>query len=174
MSGIMPEDFEDKNPRPFTTIDPKDEHRKKFTTLYGGLFQEVFVTKEFEQYGHFIFQTSTNKLTLIDTSAQTGFLIDPVAFAYDFGARMFDSDRKSTRLNSSHVRISYAVFCWKKKSPRSRAPACQPAWSARSYDSSPCDSRRAQGRSFARARQPSASRLQSRCGYARRAWRLCS
>src|SRR3989442_8708281 len=29
------------------------------------------------------------------------------------GAR--DEDRKSTRLNSSHVRISYAVFCLKKK-----------------------------------------------------------
>src|SRR3989442_3089359 len=26
-----------------------------------------------------------------------------------------DLDRKSTRLNSSHVRISYAVFCLKKK-----------------------------------------------------------
>src|SRR5690606_25641671 len=25
------------------------------------------------------------------------------------------ADRKSTRLNSSHVKISYAVFCWKKK-----------------------------------------------------------
>src|SRR5207302_4225307 len=25
------------------------------------------------------------------------------------------SDRKSTRLNSSHVKISYAVFCMKKK-----------------------------------------------------------
>src|SRR5690606_41637483 len=24
-------------------------------------------------------------------------------------------DRKSTRLNSSHVKISYAVFCWKQK-----------------------------------------------------------
>src|SRR5699024_12873587 len=24
-------------------------------------------------------------------------------------------DRKSTRLNSSHVSISYAVFCWKNK-----------------------------------------------------------
>src|SRR5690606_41582788 len=24
-------------------------------------------------------------------------------------------DRKSTRLNSSHVKISYAVFCWKKE-----------------------------------------------------------
>src|SRR3989442_6089816 len=30
-------------------------------------------------------------------------------------ARSGDEDRKSTRLNSSHVRISYAVFCLKKK-----------------------------------------------------------
>src|SRR5256885_298248 len=28
---------------------------------------------------------------------------------------MFQSDRKSTRLNSSHLVISYAVFCLKKK-----------------------------------------------------------
>src|SRR5690606_41928318 len=28
---------------------------------------------------------------------------------------MTASDRKSTRLNSSHVKTSYAVFCWKKK-----------------------------------------------------------
>src|SRR5690606_40668482 len=28
------------------------------------------------------------------------------------------ADRKSTRLNSSHVKISYAVFCLKKKTPR--------------------------------------------------------
>src|SRR5690554_7781088 len=27
----------------------------------------------------------------------------------------YSEDRKSTRLNSSHVRISYAVFCLKKK-----------------------------------------------------------
>src|SRR5690606_42071824 len=27
----------------------------------------------------------------------------------------FNQDRKSTRLNSSHVKISYAVFCLKKK-----------------------------------------------------------
>src|SRR2546430_10518957 len=37
------------------------------------------------------------------------------------------SDRKSTRLNSSHSQISYAVFCLKKKKntknvPRSPAP----------------------------------------------------
>src|SRR5690606_42059489 len=29
-----------------------------------------------------------------------------------------DRDRKSTRLNSSHVKISYAVFCLKKKIKR--------------------------------------------------------
>src|SRR5207249_9660140 len=29
--------------------------------------------------------------------------------------RLFSLDRKSTRLNSSHVSISYAVFCLKKK-----------------------------------------------------------
>src|SRR5690606_39563741 len=29
-------------------------------------------------------------------------------------------DRKSTRLNSSHVKISYAVFCLKKKTPEHR------------------------------------------------------
>src|SRR5690554_7386472 len=29
--------------------------------------------------------------------------------------KLLGGDRKSTRLNSSHVRISYAVFCLKKK-----------------------------------------------------------
>ena len=32
----------------------------------------------------------------------------------DFEDRL-DTDRKSTRLNSSHTVISYAVFCLKKK-----------------------------------------------------------
>src|SRR2546428_5174414 len=31
------------------------------------------------------------------------------------GARLEKGDRKSTRLNSSHDQISYAVFCLKKK-----------------------------------------------------------
>src|SRR5690625_6721966 len=32
-----------------------------------------------------------------------------------------DQDRKSTRLNSSHVATSYAVFCLKKKKKRTHA-----------------------------------------------------
>src|SRR2546427_12752925 len=31
-----------------------------------------------------------------------------------------DRDRKSTRLNSSHSQISYAVFCLKKKKPKKK------------------------------------------------------
>src|SRR5690554_7924763 len=34
------------------------------------------------------------------------------------GRSGWSGDRKSTRLNSSHVRISYAVFCLKKKKKR--------------------------------------------------------
>src|SRR5690349_23306272 len=34
--------------------------------------------------------------------------------------RAGEIDRKSTRLNSSHVEISYAVFCLKKKKKRRR------------------------------------------------------
>src|SRR5438132_7469691 len=38
-----------------------------------------------------------------------------LAFALQFGTVRIDGDRKSTRLNSSHTVISYAVFCLKKK-----------------------------------------------------------
>src|SRR2546430_4225138 len=34
-------------------------------------------------------------------------------------------DRKSTRLNSSHSQISYAVFCLKKKKHPGPAPTCR-------------------------------------------------
>src|SRR5690554_7529821 len=36
----------------------------------------------------------------------------------DSHLRILHGDRKSTRLNSSHVRISYAVFCLKKKTSK--------------------------------------------------------
>src|SRR5256885_9356500 len=46
--------------------------------------------------------------------------------------RVNTEDRKSTRLNSSHLVISYAVFCLKKKNDN----ACSSAWSpARSHTS---------------------------------------
>src|SRR3712207_8480830 len=39
--------------------------------------------------------------------------------------QVFVLDRKSTRLNSSHANISYAVFCLKKKKYKSYMYSCQ-------------------------------------------------
>src|SRR5437762_4261904 len=41
------------------------------------------------------------------------------------GPRARRVDRKSTRLNSSHRCISYAVFCLKKKKKKSDEPTCR-------------------------------------------------
>src|SRR2546430_5313246 len=51
-------------------------------------------------------------------------------------AKRSDQDRKSTRLNSSHSQISYAVFCLKKKKQNPRhAPRLQspPAMHQRAF-----------------------------------------
>src|SRR5690242_20958979 len=53
-----------------------------------------------------------------------GELSAPVGYAElarTLGVAVGDRDRKSTRLNSSHMSISYAVFCLKKKSRYSRS-----------------------------------------------------
>src|SRR5256885_5402889 len=47
------------------------------------------------------------------------------------------ADRKSTRLNSSHLEISYAVFCLKKKDIRGVAPLPSCAMSS-PYNPPPC------------------------------------
>src|SRR2546430_4135742 len=49
---------------------------------------------------------------------------DPITFG--------NKDRKSTRLNSSHSQISYAVFCLKKKTQKqSGSPRRAPRWRPR-------------------------------------------
>src|SRR5258707_4089553 len=53
-------------------------------------------------------------LSLIQTVPLTGAIV--VSTPSDVSHR--SRDRKSTRLNSSHANISYAVFCLKKKNNR--------------------------------------------------------
>src|SRR3712207_7814516 len=48
----------------------------------------------------------------------------------DAKAHAVQADRKSTRLNSSHANISYAVFCLKKK--QSRPDVSGTIWTRRS------------------------------------------
>lgn len=92
LSGNYPKEFKDQNPSPYS--DPrisKDEKLGKYSALYGGLFKEVFEQQPTEQYRHFVFDTKTKKLKNINTNALENELIDPVAFAYDFGARFYDA-----------------------------------------------------------------------------------
>src|SRR5256885_9470260 len=55
----------------------------------------------------------TSDMSLADAREQAGLL--GVKYSVLSIEGMFDRDRKSTRLNSSHLVISYAVFCLKKK-----------------------------------------------------------
>src|SRR3989442_8466597 len=66
-----------------------------------------------------LFRSLAAEAVLIWTSARDPWLAAFLAasaawFAVDV-LLLWGEDRKSTRLNSSHVRISYAVFCLKKK-----------------------------------------------------------
>src|SRR5260221_3771993 len=54
-------------------------------------------------------------LILIAQAAAAGYFKSANALIYRIDTR---EDRKSTRLNSSHTVISYAVFCLKKKKKR--------------------------------------------------------
>src|SRR5438309_3258235 len=66
---------------------------------------------------------SLNDTAKVLQLAQRLYAVDPMnrlsltklAGAWQLGERQAVQDRKSTRLNSSHSSISYAVFCLKKK-----------------------------------------------------------
>src|SRR5690554_2052481 len=68
------------------------------------------VTYQTDESGQPVSKILVESLTDIDQELYLGAVVDR-------GTRriVFMADRKSTRLNSSHVRISYAVFCLKKK-----------------------------------------------------------
>src|SRR2546430_5893045 len=76
---------------------------------YTTLFRSVKVTRNPEYW-----KPGRPYLDAIEYTAMP----NPATAILAFGAGKFDrtgQDRKSTRLNSSHSQISYAVFCLKKK-----------------------------------------------------------
>src|SRR5699024_11318937 len=80
--------------------------------LFQLLLQQCGLTHKTTQQGQcreFLVPVEFRQRQLLETSFKPSDLV---------GARWcaVNGDRKSTRLNSSHVSISYAVFCLKKKS----------------------------------------------------------
>src|SRR2546430_5119151 len=74
-------------------------------------YTTLFRSRVDRMAGHTIVPTGEGDLLALEQSLDDG---DCLRQPLDPG----DSDRKSTRLNSSHSQISYAVFCLKKKTQR--------------------------------------------------------
>src|SRR5690554_1797736 len=83
---------------PFT-----DESSRYFLIFDGKIFNHQELKNNLLALGTITFRTSTDLEVLFYHLIENGV------------QGINDLDRKSTRLNSSHVRISYAVFCLKKK-----------------------------------------------------------
>src|SRR2546421_8810629 len=85
-----------------------------YTTLFRSNAYKIYRSTSNGQYT-FIGQAVGNKTTYNDRS------VDPSVANYTYKIVAHNAtgdgrvDRKSTRLNSSHDQISYAVFCLKKK-----------------------------------------------------------
>src|SRR5690554_7696186 len=85
---------------PYTTLFRSKNSMRQIEFLSSSVFKENFVFREVFDLPQY----------------ETGILHFRDVEIPDF--HNTPKDRKSTRLNSSHVRISYAVFCLKKKRTR--------------------------------------------------------
>src|SRR3989442_7826870 len=94
---------------------------RRFLSIPGGTRAVCLVSNTLDIISHSSAQTQRlgvrlgellqgGELILLNGSLGTGKTTFTQGLAQGLGI-----DRKSTRLNSSHVRISYAVFCLKKK-----------------------------------------------------------
>src|SRR2546430_10022559 len=103
-------------------------------TLHRNLTHNTFTAADVINYNHhvsyFFFFNDTATTEIYTLSLHDAL---PISVGDDYavpcqtgchrGRALPDRDRKSTRLNSSHSQISYAVFCLKKKKVNhSRAP----------------------------------------------------
>src|SRR3712207_9591813 len=93
--------------------------------LHGGNTHchRVFLLTDGPQFhGHKLFVSGRSQINQVGDVAEHGDVeeanVRKIVHAIHAGAQHVDNgriDRKSTRLNSSHANISYAVFCLKKK-----------------------------------------------------------
>src|SRR3712207_7968882 len=86
------------------------------TTLFRSILQESLAAKALHgwlQNRHQTLMPMTFTLAAMDERSRA-LLVHVMALAAAADGET-DADRKSTRLNSSHANISYAVFCLKKK-----------------------------------------------------------
>src|SRR5690606_39479408 len=105
----------------------KNENLKKYALITGGtsgIGKEL--ARLFAQDGYHLLLVARGEAGLNTTKQEleSQYGVEVITIAKDLSDvnaafELYDEvsrqDRKSTRLNSSHVKTSYAVFCWKKK-----------------------------------------------------------
>src|SRR5690554_5236875 len=97
----------------YRALDANDE--KAMTSLLSEGFDYIVLTLTPTQRSEAGYRDGYIKpcQTLVRALAAAG--ARPRKLLFVSSTSVYGEDRKSTRLNSSHVRISYAVFCLKKK-----------------------------------------------------------
>src|SRR3712207_8862195 len=83
-----------------------------YTTLFRSSIAQQYGLTLVEQFGQrpiFLMRTPS------DSKALAAKILAENGARVQYAEANYTSDRKSTRLNSSHANISYAVFCLKKK-----------------------------------------------------------
>src|SRR3712207_9078588 len=83
-----------------------------YTTLFRSPALEIFIVGVWPSKGD---DSTEPKLNFDDAKERLYDIGLSDKTIYDEKVAVIVSDRKSTRLNSSHANISYAVFCLKKK-----------------------------------------------------------
>src|SRR5256885_10544630 len=88
-----------------------NHHNQRLEFLGDAVLQLVLTDRIYKLYPEF----PEGKLTQIRAHLANRHTLYDRALAIDLGKHLMLGDRKSTRLNSSHLVISYAVFCLNKK-----------------------------------------------------------
>src|SRR3712207_8137771 len=103
-----------------------------YTTLFRSIYRNMLVTRGIEERGHILYRQGKipgsfytgrgNEAASVGVATAMGPDDVGTPLHRDMGVHITRGvepwrilDRKSTRLNSSHANISYAVFCLKKK-----------------------------------------------------------
>src|SRR5690606_39660863 len=86
-----------------------------YTTLFRSWFREILEFQNESQNAEEFMRSLK-----VDLFSDMVYVFTPKGDVIELpaGSVPIDLDRKSTRLNSSHVKISYAVFCLKKKNKK--------------------------------------------------------
>src|SRR5690554_7755124 len=89
----------------------------RYGTQYSekGTVKDGWITARIRSFGEFSVQIDTIAPYIKNRNFVNNGRVSGKRLIWNISEKESGLDRKSTRLNSSHVRISYAVFCLKKK-----------------------------------------------------------